>query len=119
MGRRFHPAGLAELWVVWLLFGLTAVAVFETYWRIPPRDLWKVTSTGFVGGAGRAFVFISFSAALAAVAVVAIRLRQARGSSCRSCRTRLARPLHDSGLPRSPNREPPRSEVVEYLRGRR
>ena len=72
MGRRFHPAGLAELWVVWLLFGLTAVAVFETYWRIPPQDLWKVTSTGFVGGAGRAFVFISFSAALAAIAVLAI-----------------------------------------------
>jgi hypothetical protein len=72
MGRRFHHAGLAELWVVWLLFGLTAVAVFETYWRIPPRDLWKVTNTGFVGGAGRAFVFISFSAALAAVAVLAI-----------------------------------------------
>lgn len=72
MGRRFHPASLTELWVVWLLFGLTAVAVFETYWRIPPRELWKVTNTGFVGGAGRAFVFISFSAALAAVAVLAI-----------------------------------------------
>ena len=72
MGRRVHQAGLAELWVVWLLFGLTAVAVFETYWRIPPQDLWKVTNTGFVGGAGRAFVFISFSAALAAVAVLAI-----------------------------------------------
>lgn len=72
MGRRFHHAGLAELWVVWLLFGLTAVAVFETYWRIPPRDLWKVTNTGFVGGAGRAFVFVSFSAALAAVAVLGI-----------------------------------------------
>ena len=72
MGRRFHHAGLAELWVVWLVFGLTAVAVFETYWRIPPRDLWKVTNTGFVGGTGRAFVFISFSAALAAVAVLAI-----------------------------------------------
>lgn len=72
MGRRFHDAGLAELWVVWLLFGLTAVAVFETYWRFPPQDLWKVTNAGFVGGAGRAFVFISFSAALAAVAVLAI-----------------------------------------------
>ena len=72
MGRRFHHAGLAELWVVWLLFGLTAVAVFETYWRIPPRDLWKVTNTGFVGGAGRAFVFVSFSAALAAVGVLGI-----------------------------------------------
>jgi hypothetical protein len=72
MRRRSHHAGLAEVWVVWLLFGLTAVAVFETYWRIPPQELWKVTNTGFVGGAGRAFVFISFSAALAAVAVLGI-----------------------------------------------
>ena len=31
-----------------------------------------MTNTGFVGGAGRAFVFISFSAALAAVAVLGI-----------------------------------------------
>jgi hypothetical protein len=72
MRRRSHHAGLAEVWIVWLLFGLTAIAVFETYWRIPPQDLWKVMNTGFVGGAGRAFVFISFSAALAAVAVLGI-----------------------------------------------
>ena len=72
MRRRLHHGGLAEVWIVWLLFGLTAVAVFETYWRIPPQELWKVTNTGLVGGAGRAFVFISFSAALAAVAVLGI-----------------------------------------------
>ena len=48
---------------VWLLFGLATVAVFETYWRLPPAELWKVTNSGFVGGAGRAFVFVSFSAA--------------------------------------------------------
>ena len=72
MRRRSHHAGLAEVWIVWLLFGLSAIAVFETYWRIPPQDLWKVTNTGFVGGAGRAFVFVSFSAALAAVAVLGI-----------------------------------------------
>jgi hypothetical protein len=72
MRRRLHHTGLAEVWIVWFLFGLTAVAVFETYWRIPPQELWKVTNTGFVGGAGRAFVFVSFSAALAAVAVLGI-----------------------------------------------
>jgi hypothetical protein len=72
MRHRSHHAGLAEVWIVWFLFGLSAGAVFETYWRIPPQDLWKVMNTGFVGGAGRAFVFISFSAALAAVAVLAI-----------------------------------------------
>jgi hypothetical protein len=65
-------AGFREVWIVWLLFGLATVAVFETYWRIPPAQLWKVSNSGFVGGIGRAFVFVSFSAALAAVAVLPI-----------------------------------------------
>jgi hypothetical protein len=63
---------LWEVGLVWLLFGLAAVAVFETYWRLPPSELWKVTNSGFVGGAGRAFVFLSFSAAVAAPAVLAM-----------------------------------------------
>jgi hypothetical protein len=63
---------LWEIWVVWLLFGLTAVAVFETYWRLPPSELWKTSNAGFVGGIGRAFVFLSFSAAVAAPAVLAV-----------------------------------------------
>jgi len=68
-----RPASrLNEVWAVWLLFGLTAVFVFITYWRLPPSVLWKTHNTGFVGGAGRAFVFLSFSAALAAVAVLPI-----------------------------------------------
>jgi hypothetical protein len=72
---------LNEVWVVWLLFGITAVFVFVTYWRLPPAVLWKTTNTGFVGGAGRAFVFLSFSAALAAVGTLPIvtdRLRDRR-----------------------------------------
>jgi len=64
--------GLREVYVVWLLFALAAVAVFVTYWRLPPSELWKVTQSGLAGGAGRAFVFLSYSAALAAIAVVAI-----------------------------------------------
>ena len=72
ISRRPQSARLHEIWIVWLLFGLTATAVFATYWRLPPRVLWKVHNTGFVGGAGRAFVFLSFSAALAAVAVLPI-----------------------------------------------
>jgi hypothetical protein len=69
---RPQSAGLREIWVVWTLFFLAAVAVFETYWRLPPRELWKVHNTGFIDGAGRALVFLSFSAALAAVAVLPI-----------------------------------------------
>src|SRR5215510_10397420 len=64
--------GLSEVYAVWLLFALTAVAVLVTYWRLPPSELWKVTDSGPAGGAGRAFVFLSYSAALAAIAVVAI-----------------------------------------------
>jgi len=74
---RPQRARLTEIWVVWGLFGLATAAVFETYWRIPPAQLWKVHNSGFVGGAGRAFVFVSFSASLAALAtlpVVADRL---------------------------------------------
>jgi len=63
---------LREVYVVWLLFALTAVAVFVTYWRLPPSELWKVSQSGLAGGAGRAFVFLSYSAALAAIAVVTI-----------------------------------------------
>jgi hypothetical protein len=70
--QRPQRARLTEIWVVWALFGLATVAVFETYWRIPPHELWKVHNSGFIGGAGRAFVFVSYSAALASIAVLAI-----------------------------------------------
>jgi hypothetical protein len=71
-GASRQKPGLLETYVVWLLFALTAIAVFATYWRLPPGELWKVSHSGLAGGAGRAFVFVSYSAALAAVAVVAI-----------------------------------------------
>jgi hypothetical protein len=70
--NRPQSAGLREVWLVWTLFFLAAVAVCETYWRLPPRELWKVHNSGFVDGAGRVLVFLSFSAALAAVAVLPI-----------------------------------------------
>jgi hypothetical protein len=63
---------LGEIWVAWVLFGLATVAVFETYWRIPPAELWKVHNSGFVGGIGRALVFVGFSPAVAAFAVLPI-----------------------------------------------
>jgi hypothetical protein len=71
-GASLQRPGLREVYVVWLLFALTAVPVFATYWRIPPSELWKVSQSGLAGGAGRAFVFLSYSAALAAIAIVAI-----------------------------------------------
>ena len=81
IAARPQSRGLTEIWIVWALFGLATVAVFETYWRIPPEELWKVHNSGFVGGAGRALVFVGFSPALAAFAVlpfVADRLEDRR-----------------------------------------
>jgi len=72
IARRSQRAGLWEIWAAWAIFGLATIAVFETYWRIPPAELWKVHNSGFVGGIARAFVFVSFSAAVAALAVVPI-----------------------------------------------
>ena len=69
---RPQSAGLRSVYLVWLLFALAATAVFVTYWRLPPSVLWKVHNSGFVGGAGRAFVFLSFSAAVAAVGILPI-----------------------------------------------
>jgi hypothetical protein len=71
-GASRQKRGLGEIYVVWLLFALAAAAVFVTYWRLPPAQLWKVSHSGPGAGAGRAFVFLSYSAALAAVAVVAV-----------------------------------------------
>jgi hypothetical protein len=68
---RLQSAGRATF-LVWLLFLLTAIAVFETYWRLPASELWKVHNTGFIGGAGRTYVFLSFSGALAAIGILPI-----------------------------------------------
>jgi hypothetical protein len=72
ISARPQSAGLRDVYVVWLLFFLAATAVFVTYWRLPPSVLWKVHNSGFIGGAGRTFVFLSFSAAVAAVGILPI-----------------------------------------------
>ena len=72
LGASRQKPGLREVYAVWLLIALFAVAVFETYWRFPASELWKVSGTGVSGGAGRLLVFLGFSPALASIAVVAI-----------------------------------------------
>ena len=69
---RPQNAGIRGLYVLWAIYGLAAGAVVETYWRIPPSQLWKVHNTGAIGGFGRAFVFLSFSPALGAIAMLAV-----------------------------------------------
>ena len=69
---RPQRAGIRGLLVLWAVYALAALAVVETYWRIPPAQLWKVHNTGLVGGFGRALVFLSFSPALGSIAILAV-----------------------------------------------
>ena len=77
---RRPPTLLWEVATVWLLFfGLAAVAVFVTYWRLPPSEVWKVSHLGFAGGAGRAFVFLN-SAVPPVLAIAVDRLDDRRAT---------------------------------------
>jgi hypothetical protein len=70
--------GLAEALIVWALWGLVALAVFITYWRIPPAELYNTSGTGPLAGASRLVVYLGYPVAIAAVPlafVAAARLR--------------------------------------------
>jgi hypothetical protein len=67
-----------ELLAGWLLFAITASAVFITYARLPAREPYNVTGSGLVGGASRVLVFFNFPTALAAIAVVALAFERRR-----------------------------------------
>ena len=58
--------------LVWALFALVALAVLVTYTRLPARDLYAVSGTGFAAGAGRALVFLNYPTALAALGVLSV-----------------------------------------------
>jgi hypothetical protein len=59
--------GLAEALIVWALWGLVALAVFITYWRIPPAELYNTNGTGPLAGASRLVVYLGYPVAIAAV----------------------------------------------------
>ena len=59
--------GLAETLFVWALWGLVALAVFITYWRIPPSELYHTSGTGPPAGASRVVVYLGYPVAIAAV----------------------------------------------------
>jgi hypothetical protein len=58
--------------VVWLLLLADAIAMFVTYSRLPPSQLYHVSGSGIEGGASRVAVFANYSTALVAIPVVAI-----------------------------------------------
>ena len=72
MSRAEGGAGLAEALAVWALFALAALAVFVTYARLPPGELYNVSGAGVDAGAGRTLVFLNYPVALAAVALTAL-----------------------------------------------
>ena len=70
--------GLAEALFVWAVWGLVALAVFITYWRIPSAELYNTSGTGPLAGASRLVVYLGYPVAIAAVPlafIAAARLR--------------------------------------------
>jgi hypothetical protein len=64
--------GLAEALIVWALFGLTTLAVFVTYWRVPAADLYHTSGSGFGAGASRALVYLGYPVSIAAIPLAVI-----------------------------------------------
>ena len=71
MNEQRRP-GLTEALIVWALFAAVALAVFVTYWRIPPDELYHTSGTGPAAGASRVLVFLGYPASLVAIALVVI-----------------------------------------------
>src|SRR4051794_30379570 len=69
---QFPSVGLTEVIAVWCGFLLSLVAVFVTYTRIDPENLYNVSRSGLSGGAGRALVYLNYPTAIVAVALLAI-----------------------------------------------
>jgi len=66
--------GLAEAFVLWILFALVAVATAVTYTRTPVRELYHVSVGGPAEGARAVLGFAGFPAALMALAVLPLVL---------------------------------------------
>jgi len=56
-----------------------AIAIFITYWRIPPGETYHVSLSGFDGAASRVVVFLCFPTALAAIAILGLIVERLRG----------------------------------------
>jgi len=63
-------SSLVEPLVVWALYGVVAIAVLVTYWRIPPEELYNVSRGGAAGAFGYTLVFLNFPTAFAALALL-------------------------------------------------
>jgi len=72
-GRAPHATsggpGLREAFVVWAAWGVLGIAVWVTYARLPADELYNVSGSGVLAGAGRTLVYLDWPVALAAVAL--------------------------------------------------
>lgn len=65
------PSGMIQAPVrnVWALFAAVGLAIFVTYWRLPPEQLYNVSDEGLELAAGRLLVFLNYPTSLAAIPI--------------------------------------------------
>jgi hypothetical protein len=65
------PNGMirAPVRTVWGLFAAAGLAIFVTYWRLPPEQLYNVSEEGLELAAGRLLVFLNYPTSLAAIPI--------------------------------------------------
>jgi hypothetical protein len=54
---------------VWGLFAAVGFAIFITYWRLAPEDLYNVSRSGLGAGGSRLLVFLNYPVSLAAIPI--------------------------------------------------
>ena len=73
-------AGLTEALASWTVLGVVAALVWLTYARLPARDFYNVTGTGFGAGASRVLVLLGWPISLAAAALAGVAADRMLGS---------------------------------------
>lgn len=63
-------SGLADVLLVWAIFGSVAIEIFVTYSRTPVQELYHVRTGGLEQGAGRLLAFVGFPVGLAALLIL-------------------------------------------------
>jgi hypothetical protein len=55
--------------IVWALFAAVGLAIFVTYWRLSPEELYNVSEEGLALAAGRLLVFLNYPTSIAAIPI--------------------------------------------------
>jgi hypothetical protein len=73
--------GLTEALAAWAAIGVVAALVWITYARLPARDFYNVTGSGFTAGASRVLVLLGWPISIAAAALVGVATDRLLASS--------------------------------------